>query len=221
MSPAEFLDNGRKIVASIYGAPTSASQSIPLINHEDKELPKDALLQDDRVWNNMPPMDPMNVAQAAAPEEEEEDEEDEEEEEEEECQEDTPSLAVLAPMQPVASIPMSALDRNMCYRCNKECQHHCQKCKVACHGSVIGCSKALEEEEGKFLCFLCFDDSLGAGPSTRESEPVLDRPPPPKRPKTGKSFACPKCGKSFAQSYNIKRHMKTSACSTSQAATAV
>ena len=91
---------------------------------------------------------------------------------------------------------------NICYRCADTCMHHCQMCKVACHGNVRGCSK-IGSDEGKFICFYCSDDTI------IESEIPLSAPmEDPNVPTSNASkpvFYCPHCGRSFTNKYNLKR----------------
>ena len=92
-----------------------------------------------------------------------------------------------------------------CYLCNNDCVHHCMTCKTPCHGPIIGCSRAVEGEEGKFVCMQCSDESFVHKSASVSIEQTTTSHEGQKIKK--KSPNCPQCGKAFAQNSNLKRHL--------------
>ena len=219
MSPEEFLANAKKVVSSIYAQYGGPPQSFALATTmEDKDTQTDASLgiaippsvfEENMAWHQepqdflqcdyaieTPPLEPLSMqvdqVETQNPME----------------YEQPPTYETLQPAAPITQ-PLSAYN-SRCYRCSDICMHNCHKCKTPCHGSVRGCSKAVDGEEAIFDCFLCFESTIVEEPG--ESQPAVPIVPiVPIVPKTAmKTIPCPDCNLLFSTNYNLRRHKKNS-----------
>ena len=117
---------------------------------------------------------------------------------------------VLLPVSmPISEVDDIAENVNKCYLCDLDCAHKCALCKVATHGAIAGCSKMITE--GCFWCLTCWRKNESETGKSDNSPSVVNVQSPvstevvpgQKKP----SSACPRCGKVFAQAYNLKRHL--------------
>ena len=106
---------------------------------------------------------------------------------------------------PLASSSQKSVQK--CYLCKTDCIHLCSSCGVPTHGAVAGCSKMYEE--GIFTCLTCVERK---GSSIESPNPVASSQLTASKTvvegQKKRSGACPRCGKTFAQNNNLKRHME-------------
>ena len=209
MSSCEFLENGRRIIASLYELhPPSVVAVTTGVSTEDKSSQTDMSSEPERhqmsvdVSVNQFSFPPQNIFTAA----------------------DAPAATLVSPepmvvqetLAPVDTAPTLTplepvvADRQMmsqfvdkCYHCMQICMHICRSCKVPCHSSIRKCSKMIEE--GVFECFLCAGYPSVEQPSQPSSlESNNSSCAPNQAPK--RDYVCPKCKKTYSKKCNLTRH---------------